>query len=199
MKNLNSKKSYKYILLFFFFLIPATPAYANVGVPMVFITLPYMIVSLIPVILIEAYIVLKILGLPYLRSCKIMTISNLVSTLIGIPITWIILVLLEIFTVGDGALGLGEPATRLMAVTWQAPWLIPYESNLYWMIPSATLTLLVPFFLASWSIEYHVSKMLLRKTDKRILNSVIFKANLTTYIIYLVLTGIWLAAAIYYH
>ena len=199
MKNLNSKKSYMYILLFFFFLIPATPAYANVGVPMVFITLPYMIISLIPVILNEAYIVLKILVLPYLRSCKIMTISNLVSTLIGIPITWIILVLLEIFTVGDRALGLGEPATRLMSVTWQAPWLIPYESNLYWMIPSATLTLLVPFFLASWSIEYHVSKMLLRKTDKRILNSAIFNANLTTYIIYLVLTGIWLAEAIYYH
>ena len=51
-------------------------------------------------------------------------------------------------------MGQSEPLnawTRLKAVTLQAAWLIPYESELHWMVPVAGMVGLVPaFFISVW-------------------------------------------------
>jgi hypothetical protein len=70
---------------------------------------------------------------------------------------------------------------KVLAVTWQAPWLIPYEEDLNWMIPVAGLVLLIPFFFASWWSEYFVSKKLNETLPPTVLRIKVRNANLITY------------------
>jgi len=56
--------------------------------------------------------------------------------------------------IGSGGVPkLNDPWLSIYSVTAQAPWLIPYEDKLYWMIPSAMLILLVPTFFMSVLVE----------------------------------------------
>ena len=53
---------------------------------------------------------------------------------------WFLLATVELICCGT-ALGTATPLTKLYAVTIQAPWLIPYESELWWMLPWALFTM----------------------------------------------------------
>jgi hypothetical protein len=136
-------------------LFPAS-AEANVGVSMLFVTLGAMVLALLPIIAVETFILSMQLGLPFGTAAKVASIANAVSTLVGIPVTWFLLLLGQLFTGGGSAYGLDTAWKKFLAVTWQAPWLIPYDEDLHWMGPSAALSLLVPFFFASWWIEWWI-------------------------------------------
>jgi hypothetical protein len=158
-------------------------AQANVGVPMIFITLPQMLVALVPVIAIEALYARRALRLSQRQAFTSFGVANLVSTLIGIPLAWGALVLLQMAT-GAGHPGIETPWHRFLAVTWEGAWLVPYrgyEHELYWMVPAATLFLLVPFFFASWWVEYLIVARLLRPLDRSEVRRATFRANLLSY------------------
>lgn len=148
---------------------------------MIVLFMPAFALSLIPIIFIEAIYIAKRLGLSGKESAKTVIISNIVSTLVGIPLTWLLLVLFQMMTGGGSAYGLETTLTRILAVTWQAPWLIPYEPALHWMIPVAGLVLLIPFFFVSWWSEYLVSKKLLKAIEAKTIQIAVRNANLITY------------------
>lgn len=160
--------------------IPNT-AWANAGVPMIFLIMPALGLSIIPIILIEAFYLSRRLGLKTARAVKTATISNLISTLAGVPLTWLLLVLIQIVTGGGRAFGLDTMLGKVLSVTFQAAWLIPYESELYWMIPVAGLVLLVPFFFVSWWSEYLVTKKILQDHPAQTVKVVVRNANIITY------------------
>ncbi|MDY0088495.1 MAG: hypothetical protein RBS78_08115 [Coriobacteriia bacterium] len=166
-------------------LILAVPAaaYANAGVPMLGVVWPGMGVALIPVILLETYLVLRALGLPARRVAVVVGVANVASTLVGIPLTWAALVGVQAVVPGGGGAGpdIGTIAGKLFAVTVQAPWLIPYDADLHWMIPTAALVLLVPFFFASWCVEYLTARLMLRDVGVSALSGAVFRANLVSY------------------
>lgn len=176
-------------------LVAPSIAYANIGVPMLLVTLPGMLIALVPIIAVESYVISKQLSLALGRAVKTCSIANLASTLVGIPVAWFVLVVIQIATGGGSAHGIDTPLEKFLAVTWQAPWLIPYEPELYWMIPAATLTLLVPFFFASWFIEYRVSKRFLKENDASLVNKAVRDANLLSYALLAVAVLCFLAAA----
>jgi hypothetical protein len=68
-----------------------------------------------------------------------------------------VLVVLQFVSGGAEGFRVDTPLQKFLSVTWQAEWLLPYESGLRWMVAAATLTLLVPLFLASWVVEYRVA------------------------------------------
>ena len=182
-------------LLMLLLLLP-TKASADIGVPMIFITVPGMLVGLIPIILIECFVMSKQLAITLKSSLKASLWGNVVSTVIGIPITWVALVVIQICTGGGQAYGLNSPLTKFLAVTWQAPWLIPYDPDTNWMVPAATLYLLIPFFFVSWWIEYRVEKRLLKEIDPTKLSIAVRNANLVSYsLLFLIVLG-WLITAI---
>jgi len=126
-------------------------AFANAGVPMIFLGVPFMLAMLIPVIGIEIFRYSKVRGESPKQLWKRVTVANLVSTVAGYPLSWLLLLGVEFATTQGSALGLSNGWTRLAAVTLQAAWLIPYESELWWMIPIAGIVGLVPaFFLSIW-------------------------------------------------
>jgi len=150
---------------------------------MIFLTLPAMLIALIPVFIIEAYIIKGRLLLRMKQSLATSFMSNLVSTVIGMPLAWSVLALIEMLLTGGRAYGLQTFWGKFVSVVVQAPWLIPYEEDFYWIVPSAILVLLVPFFFASWWSEYVLTRWLLRTENlpkDRILNAVLV-ANLYTY------------------
>jgi len=157
------------------------PAHADIGVPMVFVTLPGMLAALVPIIAIESFVLLKRLTITKGFSIKVATIGNLASTILGIPLSWCALALIQMLSGGGSAYGLDTWFQKLIAVTWQAPWLIPYESDLRWMVPAATLTLLIPFFFASWWIEFLVAKRIFGNDNQPNLKVAIRDANLMSY------------------
>jgi hypothetical protein len=164
------------ILLF----IPAI-AYADTGVPMLALLWPASWVLFIPIVVIEAWVARRILELDWQTSLKKTGIANAVSTLIGIPLTWGALVIVEIMlSQGGRAYGINTLSGKIIAVTVQAPWLIPYESDLDWMIPAASIVLLIPFFFVSVFIERWIFG---RKSqlNKAKVKSWSWKANLLSY------------------
>lgn len=126
----------------------------NVGIPMVCVAVPTMLIILPLVATVEAAVLWRICRMPFKEAWSGTLWANLLSTLVGIPAAWLPLVAAQIIGGATRAWGLDTPMDRLAAVTLQAPWLIPYEDDLYWMVPAASLALLVPFFLASVVIEY---------------------------------------------
>src|SRR5262245_32767502 len=121
----------------------------NMGIPMVCVTVPAMLIALLPIALIEACILRRSCGLPFREAWRGALSANLWSALLGSPVAWFILFGVQIATGGGSAWGLDTPLHRLAAVTMQAPWLIPYDRHTAWMIPAASLALLAPFFVTS--------------------------------------------------
>ena len=153
----------------------------DVGLPMIFVAIPVMVVALLPVVFLEAIVLRYSLVITYKQATKASFLTNLASTLLGIPMSWLLLVLIQTITGGDRAYGLKTPLTKFLAVTWQAPWLIPYESDLYWMIPAAGLFLLIPFFFVSWCVEYLVARRILKGVNPISTRRGVRNANIASY------------------
>jgi len=62
--------------------------FADAGIPMIFLTWPAMVILLVPVILIEGVLCRRWLGLKTSQAIRINAVSNLASTIIGIPVAW---------------------------------------------------------------------------------------------------------------
>ena len=153
----------------------------DIGLPMIFVAIPVMVVALLPVVCLEAVVLRYSIGITNKQATKAAFLTNLASTLLGIPMSWLLLVLIQMMTGGGRAYGLKTPLTKFLAVTWQAPWLIPYESDLYWMIPAAGLFLLIPFFLVSWYVEYLVARLILKGVDPISTRRGVRNANIASY------------------
>jgi hypothetical protein len=132
----------------------AAVLYANIGVPMVCVSVPLMLLALVPIALVEAIVFRIILDIDFRHAWRGAWRANLWSTLLGIPVAWFVLVVIQMALGGGRAWGIDTPQQRLDAVTLQAAWLVPYSRHLRWMIPAASLVLLTPFWLASVIVEY---------------------------------------------
>lgn len=113
-----------------------TPLLADTYLPLVFYTAPLMVVGLIPVILIESFVLRRRLRLRWTPALRVTAWANFVSTGVGIL----------------GVYGL-EP---LGVHVYVGPW-----GNQAWLY-LFLLILLVPLFLVSWWVEYVVVRLLLR-------------------------------------
>ena len=139
------------------------PLLADAGLPMIFLTLPAMILLLIPTIIIEGFLCQKWLGLTTWQAMKSNAVSNLVSTILGVPIAWGIMLAIELGMAGvvnhsSTLENLHSPLANAIFFLFSSAWIGPPEGNQAWMIPAAILALLVPFFFASYGTEYLVMK-----------------------------------------
>ena len=130
----------------------------DMGLPMIFPTMYLMIAALLPIVFLEGYFISRKLVID-LRSAMLWTgLANLISTLIGIPLTWCGLFLFQSVSGGTSTFHVGPFLNKLLSVTVQAPWLLPFEQEESWLLFAAELFLLIPFFFASWLIEYGVMR-----------------------------------------
>src|SRR6266850_3962946 len=134
------------------------PLLADAGVPMIALTLPAMVMLLIPIILIEGFLCKRWLGLTTWQAMKSNAVSNLASTIIGVPVAWGIMLGVEFVTFGiierSGAIqNWHSPLANVIGLFLGSAWIGPFDRSNVWVVPAAALVLLVPFFFASYYIE----------------------------------------------
>ena len=173
----------------FVFILGAPRAQADVGVPMLAVMAVPMWLSLLVIIPLEAAIARRLLPIGWSRCFKLSILANLASTLLGIPITWCALAAAE-WVFGpwlaysfQQQLGLSHTVTDIMSVILFSPWLLPINSDLYWMVPTTSLVLCIPFFFASvWSENLVARRILESGLHNQALNWA-WKANIASYIL----------------
>lgn len=159
----------------------------DMGLPMIIPSMTLMALALVPMVFIESYFVGARLNTGVKKVVGPVAWANLVSTIIGIPVTWFLLVVLEFASVGVlGAIMDRNPWTDLFSLTLGAPWVAPGHHNEKLIILGAMLFLLIPYGLASWAIEYLVIKSMLAKIQdvsppSKSLKLAVGKANLISY------------------
>lgn len=127
----------------------------DMGLPMIFPAMYLMILALGPIIFIEAFAI-RSLKFSLERTVVSVTVANFVSTIIGIPVSWGLLFLLQNATYLTSRPDHGSFWDIFLAVTLQSPWVHPRGPEYDWIVYCAGLFLLVPFFFASWLLEYWV-------------------------------------------
>lgn len=164
-------------------LLGAASCGADTGLPMIAPSLFYMVILLPIIIAIEAFIFSRVTGVAFRPSAGATGLANVISTIIGIPITWVLLVCVDIYCDGGRVHGLTTIPQKLYAVTAQSPWLIPYEADLDWMVPAAMFFLLIPYFWSSVLIERWIVvwKVQLYLLDKKQVRRAVFRGNLASY------------------
>ncbi len=197
--DLNMSQKISLVVLFVFLLF--SDVSANMGLPMIMIVWPVYWIGLLPITLIEWWVMKK--ELPGLSSKKLMKnvfFANLISTIFGIPAVWFAMAVIQMLIPGGGGTfpGLRGVWPYILGVTVQAPWLIPYESQFYWMIPVAFIVLLIPFFFASYRIEawFIVSGLHLDEKGKQTIRQAVKKANVFSYAFLLIAALITLAVQV---
>lgn len=158
--------------------------FADIGLPMISLVLPAAWLLLIPVILIEAGVGVRVLHVPFRKILPATAVANCFSTLLGIPLAWLVLAIVEGVFFGT-AKGLDSLWGKIYAVTVQCPWLIPYEDELVWMVPIATVVLAVPLWAMSVGSEYWIAKRMLPEVSSALKWQWMWKANIVSYVLLL--------------
>ena len=143
------------------FVMMGATASADAGIPMIMVAWPAACLALLPIVLVEAVVARRILGLPPGKAIRASLVANIASTLIGIPLSWVVMLVVELVVTSQMQhLAIGPPEAwyqRLLAglmMLSMAPWLPPIErGESLWMLPASMMTLSVGFFIASVFIE----------------------------------------------
>jgi hypothetical protein len=152
---------------------------ADAGLPMIFVTFPLMVCALVPVILVEIWVAKPKLGATYAKSAWAVGLANVVSTVIGVPLAWIVVLGLELLTdrLFNDRLA---PVSVIVNLILGPAWIGPPDSGHDWIIPAAAMILLIPTFFASWYIEaFIVDKML--DLEWPVVRKAMLRANLASY------------------
>jgi len=120
----------------------------------------------------------RFLDLEWRQALKVSTSANVVSTLVGIPATWIAYALIDYAATLPFA-GNDSASVSNMAFLFSG-WIGNRTSG----FPPVSVTLLVmvvPFFFGSWFVEYRVSRRMLPDCDRHRLNRAVLIGNLASY------------------
>jgi hypothetical protein len=150
-------------------LVPSV-VWADAGIPMLVLVWPGAWLALVPVVLIEALVARRILELGWGRSLRVALVANLASTGLGIPVTWLGLVLVEMLGAAVGmagaSLGVALEPGRWLEIAFfplMAAWL---SDSAPWMVVAAAIVLCVPFYFVSVWLEFFVARRFLPEFDR---------------------------------
>lgn len=171
------------ILLFSTVLAFSATASANAGIPMLALSWPVQWLAFFPVVAGEAAMLSSALERPYHQTLKLVAIANLASTLVGVPVAWFAMLLLE----GAGGLLLSVMPERIADSTvfryasfpLFAAW-IGGSSSLE--VKAAFLVLMGVFCWVSVLSERWVLARYVPSVDIKSLSKSVVRANITSYV-----------------
>jgi hypothetical protein len=128
---------------------------ADTGLPMLALVWPAAWLLLLPIVVAEAYCARRLLRVDWRQALLVSAQANVLSTLVGMPLAWIAMVLLEfgvlvplanVVPIPDGR----TVWTEALALTVGAAWVGP---DAPWHVPFAAAVLCLPFYATSVEIE----------------------------------------------
>jgi len=148
----------KYILILYL-LITSISLCANAGIPMIMMEYPILILALLPVIIIESISISNILNIEHSKTIKPIIVANLVSTLLGYPLTWglrfLFLLLLES--------KLHSKLVFILLISFGPAWIGSSKDK---FLPVYIMLAMIPAFLFSVFIEYFILKRFFKNINK---------------------------------
>jgi hypothetical protein len=164
---------------------------ANVGVPMLVLLWPAHWLAWLPMTLLQVELGHRRLQLSRATALRIASTAKLVSTMLGVPLTWAVMFGVQL-AVGAGWAALGAPDWRVLrAITWplQSAWLAPTESA--WDVYLAFAVLAVPCCLVSLTLESLITRRMLPAREPHTVQAWIRSANLLSYLLLLLAAGVY--------
>jgi hypothetical protein len=164
-------------------LLLASPAWANAGIPMLALTWPAQWIAFVPIVLIETAVVAAALRTPYLSKLWPVVQANLLSTLVGVPVAWLVMLLVQ----GGAALVVfGLLPESLRDADWVYFIVFPFISawiggSHSWEIELAFMVLAVPFCVASVLVEERFLRRLVPEAETATLRRALWRGNVLTY------------------
>ena len=183
----------KSILCLLLILLIAIPfVVSDAGVPVIFITLPIMSIALIPIILIESFVLRHYIKFNFKKIVFPVGIANAATVIIGYPLSWGLLLVIELITTGGGCgPGFDTIGKSILTVLLESAWLCPWEDQLYWTLPIAIIIGLVVAFFISVYVEYFIIKRFFKK-EKQKMKKAVWVANIISYTILILFSLIYL-------
>lgn len=165
-------------------------SFANAGIPMLALAWPYLWLTFIPVSLLEACIAKRMLRIDWRKAIEISVKANCISTLIGIPVAWFFMLLIQM-VVGLGLSNFQNVPDLIQYATFpfMVAWLGDVSSA--WYVYFAFCVLSIFFCLISIYIERGVAKRYIEPVFSNSVNEWAKLANITSYSIIVITTTIW--------
>ena len=164
-----------------------SPLLADVGLPMIFVQWPLALVALLPVIVIEALTIRRALAAPRGRAFAAATKANLISTLVGVPLAWLVTLIVGGITVAPVSLAADKwhlntasPLFQVFSFVFAAAWIFPPDGK-PWLIPLAVALLLVPTYFVSVWVERPFYRRSLQGADVVSIDRAVRRANVFSY------------------
>jgi hypothetical protein len=180
------------------FLLWPTPALANIGLPAtVALYLPPAWFALLPIILVESWYGVYRLAIPAQRALVAQAVANGLSTLVGLPLIWIVFVLAGMLTV-ERLAPVAPKVSQTLEIVLGAGWLGPGAESTSWTVPWAVAVLTVLFYVMSVVSEYLVVARFFSDLPGRVIRRWVVRANAISYafLVVVVLSGwLWPRAA----
>jgi len=180
---MTSRRSRTLLVAIALCLVPAV-ASADAGIPMLVFVWPGAWASFVPIVAIELFVARRTLGLGAARALRVSLAANAVSTLVGIPLTWLVAV---VFEMSGAAIVSGFDPPELprwleaALFPMYAAWLPPAPEEGWWLVALAAAFLCVPFFLVSVWVEAKVASRLLPEVPPAAIERFSRIANAVTY------------------
>ena len=168
--------------LLLFLLVPV-PLYANAGIPTIVVSYPLMLIALIPIIFIEALFFAAKMEVKFKSSLIALSVSNAVTTILGIPLNWLLLFLFELLVTG-GSCGPGfdNPIYGIITVVVEAAWFCPWEHELFDLLaPLAFITNFVTAFFISVFVESKIHRKFYKDLEYKKIKTITRQANIISY------------------
>jgi hypothetical protein len=163
--------------------------FANAGLPMLMLGLPALLLALVPIVYLEAIYYRRRLPVTWNQALNGSWKANVWSTLVGIPLTWLALVIIEFgtmyffgnsFNSRSPILAESYLASYLYFVI-TSPLLIPVRDGLDLVIAGASMVLLLPCYLVSYLGESRVLQKKWPELDPKLIRKHVWYAHLLTY------------------
>ena len=175
---------------------------------MILVEWPAVVLALVPVVLIEAAVYRRRLGITYRKALYPAGVANLASTFLGYPLAWILrligqLVLTLLLMLVTRIVGEPSDAAfdsipgRLVVAAVSSAWLGPGAEDAPWMLPAASLVGLVPAFFVSvyseaWVLRRLVKLGAMESADRPTIMALSYKANLASYALLVAIASFFL-------
>jgi len=176
----------------------ASVARADTGLPVLAVVWPLAWLLLIPIVIIEARMAVRVASVDRKTAMMGAAIANAVSTFAGIPLTWLALFVAALFLGSNGyaARAPDSQTAKVLEIVMSTLWL-PGENWPGWVVAAATAALQIPFFFVSVYIEAEVFHRA-TECDPKLAKRWSWQANAVTYGVIISGLGclaIWLASS----
>ncbi|WP_201496526.1 hypothetical protein [Rubrivivax sp. A210] len=159
-------------------------AWANAGIPMLALVWPAQWLAFFPVVAFEALYIARTLSIPFRQQLKPLAQANLLSTLVGIPLAWAALLVVEFAVAGLAVTALPENVAesnlvRVLTFPFTAPWIGGSSEH---EVRLAFIVLMFPFCAVSAYVEAKFLKRHFSALDAERSRRAIIMSNVLSYL-----------------